>query len=41
MADAHAPYLPLGGVNWVMMVRSLIAEIYRLGRKNPSLEKLN
>lgn len=27
MADAEAPYRKLGGVNWVMIVRSLIAEI--------------
>jgi hypothetical protein len=27
LADAEAPHMKLGGVNWVMIVRSLIAEI--------------
>lgn len=30
MADAHASRMTLGAVNWVMMVRSLIAEVRRL-----------
>jgi hypothetical protein len=29
-ADAHEPLIRPGQVNWVMMVRSLIAEIHRL-----------
>lgn len=29
LADAHAPYMLPGEVNWVMIVRSLIAEIRR------------
>lgn len=27
LADAAAPHMRLGGINWVMIVRSLIAEI--------------
>lgn len=38
-ADAHCS--KPGEVNWVWMVRSLIAEVYRLGRKNPSLQKMH
>ena len=33
VADAHIP--KLGEVNWTWIVRSLIAEVYRQGRRNP------
>lgn len=36
MADDHVAFLRLGEVNWVMMVRSLVAEIRRLKSTIPN-----
>jgi hypothetical protein len=35
IADTYEPRMRLGEVNWVMMVRSLIAEVHNLRRVEP------